>query len=132
MGSLKVARSWFTFSEKEINRRKSFSLTLCRGVKGSFSTQNKQTFETLLFLDSDSCQSKRQKEIFFLNIVSKEERILPTKSGQAFEAMTILSKAKAFAVIAQGVRRNFFLNILLKNEEILSTKSKRTFEIASL
>ena len=31
----------------------------------------------------------------------KEERILPTKSGQAFEAMTILSKAKAIAVIAQ-------------------------------
>ena len=45
--------------------------------------------------------TRHQKEIFFLNIVSKEERILPTKSGQAFEAMTILSKAKAFAVIAQ-------------------------------
>ena len=64
-------------------------------------TKSKRTFETLLFLDSDSCQSKRQKDIFFLKIVSKEERILPTKSGQAFEAMTILSKAKAFAVIAQ-------------------------------
>ena len=37
---------------------------------------------TLLFLDSVSCQSKRQKEIFFLNMWLKDERILPTKSGQ--------------------------------------------------
>ncbi len=60
----------------------------------------------------------------------KEERILPTKSGQAFEAMTILSKAKAFA--GKRCKKELFLNIMSKNDEILPTKSKRTFEVASL
>ena len=41
----------------------------------------------------------------------KEEGILLTQSEQAFEAMTILSMAKAIAVIVQGVRKNFFLNM---------------------
>ena len=42
--------------------------------------------------------------------------------------MTILSMAKAIAVIAQGVRRNFFLNIVLRNEDILLPKIEQAFE----
>ncbi len=44
---------------------------------------------------------KNKKTNFFLNIVLKNEEILPTQSEQAFETMTTLSKAKAFAVIVQ-------------------------------
>ncbi len=40
-------------------------------------------------------------KLFFLNMVLRNEEILPTQSEQAFETMTILSKAKAFAVIVQ-------------------------------
>ncbi len=64
-------------------------------------TKNKRIFEVLLFLDSVSCQSKHQKELFFLNMVLRDEEILLTQSEQAFETMTILSKAKAVAVIVQ-------------------------------
>ncbi len=38
---------------------------------------------------------------FFLNMWSRDEDILPTKSKRTFETMTILPMAKAFAVIVQ-------------------------------
>ncbi len=69
---------------------------------------------------------------FFLNMWSRDEDILLTQSEQAFETMTILSKAEAFAVIAQGVRRNFFLNMWSRDEEILLTQSEQAFETMTI
>ncbi len=52
-------------------------------------TQNERIFEALLFLDSDSCQSKHPKEIFFLNMLLRNEDILLPKIEQAFEGVSL-------------------------------------------